>query len=131
MAAGDGFLGDEEVDFHPVVLVLSGRIGVEEQFTADGGEHLADDVFHQHAGIDLQFVFENLLVELLGDDSALIEAAGRISFFSSRNQALVLQISTRNQTWSLCHFTRNQGKDMDLYSILQPPLYLVHRDGNQ
>ncbi len=30
MAAGDGFLGDEEVDFHPVVLVLTGGIGVKE-----------------------------------------------------------------------------------------------------
>ena len=73
MAAGDGLLGDKEVNLHPVVLVLSGRIGVKEKFAADGGEHLADDVFHQHTGIDLQLVFENLLVELLGDDSALIE----------------------------------------------------------
>ena len=52
MPAGDGFLGDEEVDFHPVVFVLSGRIGVEEEFAADGGEHLANDV---HQSISLKY----------------------------------------------------------------------------
>ena len=52
VAAGDGPLGDEEVDFHPVVFVLSGRIGVEEEFAADSGEHLADDV---HQSISLKY----------------------------------------------------------------------------
>lgn len=73
MTAGYGLLGDEEINFHPVVFVFARRVGVEEKFAADGGEHLADNVFHQHAGINLQLVFKYLLVELLRNDSAFIE----------------------------------------------------------
>lgn len=73
VSTGDGTFGDEEIDFHPLFFILPVRIGIEEQFASDGGQHLCDDVFHQHACIDIQFIFEDFLIEFPGDDPPLIE----------------------------------------------------------
>ena len=73
MAVADPAFGNQKVDLHTTGGVAAGCVVVEIEFVTACSEHLGDDVFHDKAFVDFDFIKKQFFVDLLADDSIFIK----------------------------------------------------------